>query len=430
MKVLCRLAEAEGYIVTGSDASTTGHDETNVVGADRVVYSSAIPEENAELGYARAHGIPVSSRAEFLGEVAARYAHVIGVAGSHGKTTCTAMLGCIFAPYNATVHLGGTYNGECGHLGGKRVFITEACEYKRNFLYLLPRISVVLNVELDHTDYYRDLADITDAFNVFSRSAPLRIVCGDDERSMPLLSSSRSGRESRVQRGQGSPCITFGFGKFNDYTAENVRCDRGETRFSLCRHGGKLGEITLRVMGKHNVYNALAAAAASFASGLSFQDIKRGLEQFTGVDRRLQKLGRVGNCDVFSDYAHHPHEIESTIESLKNAGYARVGIIFEPHTYTRTQSLLNDFADALRHADDVCLAAVYPAREAPIEGVSSHALARALIERGKNACAYDTFCELYRRAAYFTAKCDALAFCGAGIIDRAAAGFFKAHTAE
>ncbi|MDE7395983.1 MAG: UDP-N-acetylmuramate--L-alanine ligase, partial [Clostridiales bacterium] len=192
----------------------------------------------------------------------------------------------------------------------------------------------------------------------------------------------------------------------------------------------ELMECELGMTGKYNVYNALAAAAASFASGLSFQDIKRGLEQFTGVDRRLQKLGRVGNCDVFSDYAHHPHEIESTIESLKNAGYARVGIIFEPHTYTRTQSLLNDFADALRHADDVCLAAVYPAREAPIEGVSSHALARALIERGKNACAYDTFCELYRRAAYFTAKCDALAFCGAGIIDRAAAGFFKAHTAE
>lgn len=429
MKVLSRLAKAEGYIVTGSDAATTGHDEQNVYGADKVVYSSAIPPENPELSYARAHDIPVCSRAEFLGEVASRYAHVIGVAGSHGKTTCTAMLGCIFAPYNATVHLGGTYNGECGHLGDKRVFITEACEYKRNFLYLLPRISVVLNVELDHTDYYRDLADITDAFNVFSRSAPVRIVCGDDERSMSLLASSAE-RGGRLYRGSASPCITFGFNKYNDYTAENVRCGRGETRFSLLRQGSLLGDITLRVMGRHNVYNALAAAAASFASGLSFGDVKRGLEQFTGVDRRLQKLGRVGECDVFSDYAHHPHEIESTIESLKKAGYMRVGIIFEPHTYTRTQSLLGDFADALSKADDVCLAAVYPAREEPIEGVSSHALARALIEKEKTACAYDTFCELYVRAACFTEKCDALAFCGAGIIDRAAAGFIKPYTAE
>ena len=416
MKVLAKLAAADGHTVTGSDAATTGHDARRAVGADLVVYSSAVPENNVELFYARKKGIPTRTRAEFLGEIAARYGEVIAVAGSHGKTTCTAMLGCIFSPYDPTVHLGGVYNGECGHLGGKRVFITEACEYRRNFLHIRPRIAVVLNVELDHTDYYRDLADVTDAFTAFSQAAPVRIACGDDERSAPLLAPLN-----------GSPCITFGFAPHNDYAAEGVRCSMGQTQFTLRRHGAVLGEITLRVMGKHNVYNALAAAAASFASGLTFQEVKRGLEQFTGVDRRLQRLGRVGACDLFSDYAHHPHEIESTIESLKNAGYARVGVVFEPHTFSRTQSLLNDFAAALQKADEVCLLCVYPAREAPVAGVSSHAIARALIERGKDAYAYDTFCELYTRAALFAGRCDALAFCGAGMIDRAAAGFFEKH---
>ena len=253
MRALSRLAASEGHDVSGSDLSLNGHDAAYVQGADLAVYSSAVPEDNPEITYARAHGIPLMPRAAFLGEIAAQYRTVIAVAGSHGKTTATAMLGHIFAPYDPTVHLG----GECGgvpEVGGKRWFITEACEYRRNFLYLTPHISVVLNVELDHTDYYRDLSDITSAFNVFSRSAPVRIVNGDDACSAPLA----SGR-----------CVRFGLGEACDFRATDIACDRGDMRFKLWHGGRVLGEISLRVTGRHNVYNALAAAAAAISAGLA-----------------------------------------------------------------------------------------------------------------------------------------------------------------
>ena len=401
MRALSRLAASEGHDVSGSDLSLNGHDAAYVQGADLAVYSSAVPEDNPEITYARAHGIPLMPRAAFLGEIAAQYRTVIAVAGSHGKTTATAMLGHIFAPYDPTVHLG----GECGgvpEVGGKRWFITEACEYRRNFLYLTPHISVVLNVELDHTDYYRDLSDITSAFNVFSRSAPVRIVNGDDACSAPLA----SGR-----------CVRFGLGEACDFRATDIACDRGDMRFKLWHGGRVLGEISLRVTGRHNVYNALAAAAAAISAGLSFADVQRGLRSFCGVKRRLEKLGAVGACDVFTDYAHHPREIESTIKALRDAGYQKIGVAFEPHTYSRTQSLLGAFCAALCKADDILLAEVYPAREQPICGVSGQLLCRCILDSGKKARCYPTFFQLNEAARLHIPHCDAFVYMGAGTID-------------
>ncbi len=409
MKALGKIARADGSVVTGSDIALNGHSEQNVAGADLAVYSSAIPDDNAELTYAREHGIKIMSRAEFLGQICRGYKTTIAVAGSHGKTTCTAMLGCIFAPLNATVHLGGEYNGENGHVGGKRFFITEACEYKRNFLHILPQISVVLNVELDHTDYYRDLDDITNAFNVFSRSAPLRIVCGDDERSAPL----RDGKH-----------ISFGLNENNDFFAREISESRDGASFILAGKSGDYGKIELKVLGRHNVFNAVAAAAAAIGAGVQFDSIKRGLESFTGVKRRLEYLGRLGECFVYTDYAHHPREIESMLSCVRGAGFKRIAVAFQPHTYTRTQSLLHGFSQGLCKADDILIAEVYAAREEPIAGVSGNLLCRAIIESGHSARYCGTFFELNEQAVRLAEKCDALIYCGAGDIDVAARTLF------
>lgn len=408
MKVLMNIAKSDGATVSGSDALLNGHRAEFAEGADEVVYSSAVPYENPELAYAREHGIKILSRAEFLGELASRYGTTVAVAGSHGKTTVTAMLGCIFEPLNPTVHLGGEYGGKCGRVGGKKIFVTEACEYKRNFLHLLPKISVVLNVELDHTDYYRDEEDITQAFNVFSRSAPVRIVCDDDPKSAPLQTGNY---------------ISFGMGEHCRYRAERLVWQKGGTRFTFTDSGRPLGEISLKVMGRHNVYNALAAAAAAIAAGIPFADVKRGLESFAGVGRRLEYLASPCGCDVYTDYAHHPREIESTVGCLREAGYTRIGIVFEPHTYSRTLSLLDSFASALMLADDILLADIYAAREDPYPGVSSQLLCRRILCEGRCARCYSTFFELNEAAAQLVQKDAALVYCGAGTIDVAARAF-------
>lgn len=408
MRGLRAIAEADGAVTSGSDLLLNGHDALNAEGADAAVYSSAVPDDNPELQYARAHGIPLYSRAEFLGKIARGYAHTVAVAGSHGKTTATAMLWSIFAPLDPTVYVGGVYEGQCGRVGSKRVLITEACEYRRNFLHLLPQVSVVLNVELDHTDYYRDLADITDAFNVFSRSAPVRIVNGDDEASAPLRTGTFR---------------TFGLGERNDFRAENVQVTQDGTRFTLTAFGRQSAGVRLKVLGRHNVYNALAAAAAANALGMRLSDIAAGLERFTGVERRLQRLGRVDGCDVYTDYAHHPRELNSMIASLREAGYERVLAVFQPHTYSRTQALLSGFVQSLSAADGVLLASVFAAREEPNRGASSCTLCRALLDNGVAARAYDTFFELNEAALRYIKKTPspcAAVYCGAGDIDVAA----------
>ena len=410
MKVLMRISAAKGYEVTGSDAVLSGHDAAYVKGADLVIYSSAISDSNPELIYAKGHGIEIMSRAEYLGQLAKKYETVIAVAGSHGKTTCTAMLGCIFARLNPTVHLGGAYGGECGRVGGERIFITEACEYRRNFLHLSPRVSVVLNVGLDHTDYYRDLTDVTDAFTVFSMSAPVRIVSGDDPLSEPL----RTGKY-----------ITFGLSESCDYRAEDITPTADGIKFTLCRKNTRLGEIALGVLGRHNALNALAAAATALTLGLRFDEVKRGLSEFKGADRRLSKLGREECVDFYTDYAHHPHEIECLYTALRDAGYEKVCVAFEPHTYTRTQSLMGDFSEVLAKFDDVLLASIYAAREDPVKGVSSQVLCRSIMDCGKPARCFDTYFELnegVKKVAEKYVKSEkksAIVYCGAGTINTA-----------
>ena len=410
MRELMQLEKDRRNFVTGSDSALGGHAAENVHAADLVVYTCAVGEENIELKEARRLGIPTVERAELLGQLAATYSSVVAIAGAHGKTTATGMTAAAMRSYMPTVHIGGDMNpfeGEC-KMRVKDCFITEACEYKRNFLHLSPRISVVLNVELDHTDYYRDLDDITSAFSVFSHSAPLRVVCADDAAAAPLRDGAYTGF------GIDTPC---------EFRAADIVYGREGARFTLLRAGKPLGEIRLRVMGRHNVYNALAAAAAAFCAGLDFAAVKRGLENFTGVKRRQEYLCTYAGCDVFSDYAHHPREIESTLSCLREAGYGRIGVAFEPHTYTRTQSLCGAFCSALRKFDDILLSDIYAAREDPIAGVSSGMLCRSIMDAGGTARCFATFFELNEAAERCMRKDAAFVYCGAGTIDAAARSF-------
>lgn len=405
MRVLARIMRARGHTVTGSDISTTGHRAEHIEGADAVVYTCAVGKSNPELLAAREKKLPCYERAEFLGLLAAQYRHVIAVSGSHGKTTTTGMLGKIFAPLEATLHIGGETDGESGHVGGSKYFITEACEYKRNFLYIKPEVSIVLNVELDHTDYYTDLQDITEAFDVFACSGRVKILNGDDENSRPLVKGN---------------AITFGLRQGCDYQADYLVREAGGWGFCVFERGHLLGRVRLHVEGKHNVYNALAAVAAARIYGLRFDTIRAGLEAFRGAKRRFEHVGCYHGADVFSDYAHHPSELKSTIQSARDAGYGHVVVAFEPHTYTRTQSLLDQFAGQLHAADEVYLAPIYAAREEPIAGVNSCVLCRKLIAMGSKAVCCDTFYQLVETLRSRAEKGTAIVFAGAGTIDRAA----------
>lgn len=405
MRVLARIMMASGHKVTGSDISTTGHDPANVKGADEVVYTCAVGKNNVELLEARRLKIPVYERAEYLGKLSSGFRHIIAIAGSHGKTTTTGMLGKIFAPLNATLHIGGTTDGESGHVGGKEFFITEACEYRRNFLHIKPEVSIVLNVELDHTDYYTDLDDYFQAFYVFACSSRMKIINADDPNSNKLM-------EGRF--------ITFGLKDSCDYCAKNIRHNGQGWSFTVYEMRRKLGDICLKLEGRHNIYNALSAIAAARYYRMNFATIKSGLEGFSGAKRRFEHVGTFSGAEIYTDYAHHPSELKSAISSAHDAGFNKVTIIFEPHTYTRTKSLCGEFAQALKGADDVFLAPIFPAREQPIEGVSSHALCRCLIDCGANAACFSTFYEVIEIARKNAKTGSAIIFAGAGNIDKAA----------
>lgn len=405
MKVLRRIADSKGYITTGSDITLGGHNENNVENADVAVYTTAVGEYNCEVVRARARGIPVYERAEYLGTVSREYKKVIAVAGTHGKTTATGFCEQIFLPKDPTVHIGGTVLGEAGRVGGSEYFICEACEYKRSFLHLKPSVAVILNAELDHTDYYKDTADYLSAFQSFANNSDIVVINGDDENCSRLRLKNR---------------VTFGLGKNNYLRAENVEKTARGHAFTLVAGGRKIGRVELGVKGEHNVYNALAAAAVAGVCGLSFEETKSGLENFGGAKRRFEHIGNFGGCNVYSDYAHHPSEIKTTVASARDAGNGKVTLVFEPHTYTRLKSLLGGFVESLSGADRIIVAPVYAAREKPLAGVSSNDLVRGLIDGGKHAVYIDSFFGIEKYLKDTVESGETVVFTGAGDIDKAA----------
>lgn len=364
MSHLMEIVKSQGVVVSGSDLLDGGHDAWFVDGADVVVYNSAIGVDNVELVRARELGVTLIERAELLGQIGRQYDAVIAVAGTHGKTSTTTMIGAILHSRRATVHVGGESVGVGGNfIGGKQFFVTEACEYRRNFLHLSPHVGVILNMELDHVDYYKDFYDLKSAYNSFA-SKCTHLVAHIDV-------ASRLNKRSAL--------VTFGESVDNvdtikgDYTATNIVYDQHGTSFDCCLYGQVEHSIKLHCHGKHNVNNALASIAVGRTLGLSWDEIASGLELYRGVKRRFEIICSDNNGTLISDYAHHPSEITQCLNTAKSI-YKNVRVIFQPHTYSRTKAFYKEFAIALSLADEVALAPIFAAREQD-DGTNSQMIA-------------------------------------------------------
>jgi len=380
MSGIAEILHNLGYTVSGSDSMPSevteylaklgltvyaDHRSANVSDVDVVVISSAVGENNPEVIEARRRGIPVIKRAEMLGELM-RLKFSIGIAGTHGKTTTTSMIGRILreARLNPTLIVGGIVAelGTGATLGSGDYLVAEADEYDRSFLAMFPSMAVVLNVEADHLDCYRDLDDLKEAFLTYINRVPFygsAIISADD----PALGAIRS----RISR----PHKSFGFSVDADFHAVDIKIESERSTFSVYQGGDLLGEIILRVPGRHNIANALAATATAVELGVSFPTIADALRGFTGVGRRFERIGEVKNVLVIDDYAHHPTEIHATLSTAKETLGRRVIAVFQPHLYSRTRDFAADFARQLAIADKTILTDIYPARELPIPGVTS-----------------------------------------------------------
>jgi UDP-N-acetylmuramate--alanine ligase len=364
-----------------------GHAGDHVAGADLVVRSSAVRDDNPEIEAARRAGITVIRRAEMLAELM-RLKYGIAIAGTHGKTTTTSLVGTMLteAGLDPTVIVGGRLrvSGTGARLGKSQYLVVEADEFDRSFLKLQPVLAVVTTIDVDHLDTYRDLDDIRGAFAQFTCSVPFFgqvITCLDDPNVQALLPQLRDRR-----------VLTYGFSPQADLVATDVRSAGGGSRFTV-RHAqrGVLGDVTLPLPGRHNVQNALAAIGVALALGLDFATIARGVAAFKGVHRRFERLGSFRGAAVVDDYAHHPAEVTATLAAARDAfPGARLHAIFQPHLYSRTQQLAGDFGRALLGADVAWVTDVYGSREQPVAGVTGELVveaARASGHRNVRFCA-------------------------------------------
>ncbi len=339
-------------------AISIGHSAQNITDPDLVVYTAAIKDDNPELVEARRRGIEAIERAALLGELMKSYETAIAVAGTHGKTTTTSMLAHVLlaAGTDPTIMVGGELDAIGGNLrkGGKQYFLTEACEYHRSFLEFFPKIGIILNIEADHLDYFKDLDEIVDTFSDFAARLPKdgTLVIANDNKNNQIAAKSAK-----------CPVVTVGL-KDADYLAKNICYDSdGHPTFDVVNGETTLCTLTLHVTGKHNVYNALAAFACGMCLGFSPKHIKQGLESFGGAKRRFEKKGEFGGIAVFDDYAHHPTEIKATLKTAMKIPHNTLWCVFQPHTYTRTKALFHDFSASLRYADRVIITDIYAARE-------------------------------------------------------------------
>ena len=355
-----------------------GHDASHAASADLLVISSAIGEGNAEVAAARERGVPVVRRAEMLGEIM-RLKQGIAVAGTHGKTTTTSLTGLVLteAGFDPTIVVGGRVHilGTNARLGKGEYLVAEADEYDRSFLELTPVVAVVTNVEADHLDTYRDLDDIVDAFSTFANRVPFFgsvVLCADDPGARRLL--------PRIHR----RAITYGESEDAQVRARNVRLGPEETRFEVWESSaGLLGEVRLRLPGRHNVANALAAIAVGRELLVPFDTIGRALASFTGVVRRFERKGERDGVLVVDDYAHHPTEIRATLSAARQVyPNRRLVALFQPHLYSRTRDFAGEFGEALTGADVNLVMDVYASREAPVPGVTGELVADAARRAG------------------------------------------------
>ena len=382
MRPLGLVLKGMGMEVTGSDMNASvstdeligqgipvaiGHRAENIEGADCIIRTAAAHNDNPEIAAARAAGIPVFERAQAWGEIMKSYHNAICVSGTHGKTTTTSMVTHILmeADMDPTVMIGGYLPPlHAGHrVGHGDTIVLESCEYCDSFLNFFPTLAIVLNVEADHLDYFKDLADIQKSFHKFASLATFGVVAnGDDPHT--------------VQAMEGIDYVSFGLGEGNRIHAANMHPDW--RHFDVICDGKYYCHLDMGVLGRHNAMNALAAAAVAWLYGVEAAPVERALHAFTGAGRRLEYKGRYNGADIYDDYAHHPRELHALLETVKTMGYRRVLCAFQPHTYTRTKALFSDFVQELRGVDVAILTDIYAAREQNTVGVTSQDLVNAI----------------------------------------------------
>lgn len=397
MSSLALLTKRAGYKTRGSDRSRTalteklesagiemfyGHSESNIgENCGAIVYTVAVSPDNPEYSRAQREGIPCISRADYLGYIMTDYKNRVGIAGMHGKSTCTSMcaeifLGaakssCIAEP---TVISGAEYASMGGayYLGEQENFIFEACEYMDSFLDFNPTVAVLLNVEMEHVDYFKSIEQIRDSFAEYASLVGENgtvIYNVDDEDT--VISASRVNAKK----------LSFGLSDKADVTAKNIECCKFPMEFDVYIKDEFFTHVTIRTRGKHNVYNSLAACAAAYVCGINADDIGRGLGNFKGAKRRMEYKGKLCGADVYDDYGHHPTEIGATLEGAKASCDQRLVCVFQPHTYSRTSALADQFAEAFKCADKVILADIYAAREINESGITSEKLSEMIGEK-------------------------------------------------
>jgi UDP-N-acetylmuramate--alanine ligase len=366
----------EKLIRLGADVHM-GHSTVNLKDADVLVYSSAVHKENPEIQAALERNIPVIRRAEMLGELIAVKETSIGIGGTHGKTTTSSMIGTVLSEgkLDPTLVVGGLVKtiDSNAKLGQGDLIVVEADEFDRSFLALRPTISIITNIELEHTDCYKDLDDLKQAFIQFANSAPFYgavIACADSPALMEII--------HEIKR----PVITYGLSKDADIRATNICFNETQTVYTLWEHEHENGTIKLNVPGEHNVVNSLAAIALGMEMGLKIDTIAKGLEAYHGVRRRFEIKGISNDIMVVDDYAHHPTEVTATLQAAREGWDRRIVSVFQPHLYTRTQVFYKEFAQAFSASDILIVTDVYPAREEPINGVSGAMVSNAARKAG------------------------------------------------
>ena len=395
MSGLAEILFDEGFQVMGSDMKKSeltdrleqkgikveyGQRASNIPADTQVVvYTAAIHPDNPEFVAAKEMGIPMLARAELLGELMRNYHHAVNIAGTHGKTTTTSMLTEILlaGEKDPTVTVGGILPAIGGNIrvGGSELFVAEACEYTNSFLSFFPTMEIILNIEADHLDFFKDIEDIRHSFRRFAQKL--------DEKGILIINREIPRLEEITE---GLPCKVITFGRnpeTSNYSAAEIMYDQyARASYTLMIDGKPEGKIVLGVPGEHNVYNSLSVVAAGRELGITLEQIQKGLKCFSGTNRRFEKKGEIGGVTVIDDYAHHPQEIRATLTTAKNYPHRKIWCVFQPHTYSRTAALLDEFAQALLLADEVILADIYAAREVNTIGITSQDLADKIREAG------------------------------------------------
>ena len=393
MSGLAAVLLNSGFKVSGSDSKDSpiveklrtegaeiyiGHSRDNIKDVDLVVYTAAIPSDNPEIIEAKEKNIQLMDRAEFLGHIMKGHKYNVAVSGTHGKTTCTSMLShvTLAADLDPTILVGGELDVIGGNfrIGNSEYFLTEACEYKRSFLKFFPYVGVILNIDADHLDCYKDIDDITDTFGKFSKIIPndgYLVGYGDDERVKNIMDKAECNT------------VSYGFNDGVDVTAKNIKFNKmGCATFDVVKDNQTLFSLSLKVPGKHNVLNALASVCVSLIFNIDPKDIIEGLEKCKGAHKRFEYKGEKNGVTVIDDYAHHPTEIKATLNTAQKIEHNKVYCVFQPHTYTRTKTLFDEFAHCFSDCDELVLMDIYAAREKDTGLVSSDELGDAIRKTG------------------------------------------------